>query len=214
MFSRLVVILFLYSSCVTPRKHFEYLDHGTYTVKNDSLFKVTVVNEGDSSFVQSQKQVLVSLNSFLNQHRARTIFRRGSLDVDVFTTPFKYRAARGEVPAQLNTTFNGGFYFGYRRDHYIFHTRSNNANRKFGYGAGGFFGLGSVFINPTFVQNNINFEYDAFALSYGFAVTGGYGRLNSGIALGFDFLTDMNKNFWIYEYKPWIGVVFGISLNE
>ncbi|WP_157766391.1 hypothetical protein [Pedobacter ginsengisoli] len=32
-------------------------------------------------------------------------------------------------------------------------------------------------------------------------------------SLGLDMLTDKNRTNWIYQGKPWVGILFGITLN-
>ncbi|MBX9852704.1 MAG: hypothetical protein K2X86_13240 [Cytophagaceae bacterium] len=38
-------------------------------------------------------------------------------------------------------------------------------------------------------------------------------KFNAGLALGFGYLTDHNNDIWIYQNKPWIGVLAGLNLN-
>src|SRR5690349_3076445 len=46
------------------------------------------------------------------------LFRKNSFDLDILTIPFKYRPAVDGFPRQLNATFNGAFFLGYRSDLY------------------------------------------------------------------------------------------------
>ena len=84
---------------------------------------------------------------------------------------------------------------------------------KTGFGFGGFIGAGSVFINPKFMDNAIDYEYDALAFDYGIAVLFGVRNFSTGLSLGFDFLTDKNRNNWVYQHQPWIGIFIGLNLN-
>ena len=40
-----------------------------------------------------------------------------------------------------------------------------------------------------------------------------YSSINTGIAVGTDGLLDKYSKNWIYQNKPWIGILAGINLN-
>jgi len=54
-------------------------------------------------------------------------------------------------------------------------------------------------------------EYDGIVFQKGVSVFATYENMSVGIALGFDNLMDHNKGIWIYNNKPWIGIVIGIA---
>ena len=54
----------------------------------------------------------------LSDQQSKLVLFKPSFDFDIFTTPFKFRPAIAGIPQQLNTNFNGSFYFGYRMDKY------------------------------------------------------------------------------------------------
>ncbi|MFC3562630.1 hypothetical protein [Pedobacter jamesrossensis] len=82
-----------------------------------------------------------------------------------------------------------------------------------GYGYGAFFGVGSVTMNPFVSQDKIDYEFDGFVLQGGMAGIYDAKKFSIGLALGTDFLMDKNKGDWIYQGKPWLGMVFGLQLN-
>ena len=41
----------------------------------------------------------------------------------------------------------------------------------------------------------------------------GLKTLTVGFGVGWDYLTDRDKNIWIYQNKPWIGLTLGLNLN-
>lgn len=45
----------------------------------------------------------------------------------------------------------------------------------------------------------------------GFSVFGTYENMSVGFAIGFDNLIGHDKSIWIYNQKPWIGLVLGIA---
>lgn len=217
----LASLVLLTASCSTEHRAFSRtLPDGQYRIKENAQWKkVVVYNDEDTThLVFDTAAPHVHLADYLYTH-AEQMFVRHSLDLDVFSTPVKLRFAQKEVPRQLNAQINGNFYMGYRTDRYLYGKREpvrgkvQRYRHRVGYGGGAFLGLGSVFINPTFLQDAIPYEYDGVVLSYGAAVLVGYGNINTGLCLGFDFLTDRYRSHWIYQNKPWLGVTIGINLN-
>lgn len=145
--------------------------------------------------------------------------KKVSQDIDLFVVPFKIRPSQKGFPSQLNANFNTSLYLGFRKDYYKIFSATNFKNstrRKIyrnGFGTGCFVGLSNVQMNPWVTQNQINYEYDGFAMSYGISAIYGVQKFTAGIALGYDYLTDKNKNLWIYQNRPWVGVLIGLNLN-
>ncbi len=144
--------------------------------------------------------------------------KRVTFDLDVLTVPFKIRPSTAGFPEQLNANFDAAMYFGRRVDRFTIETTrrgrtSKTRLRGTGYGYGGFLGVGSEAVNPYVTRNRIDYEYDGFVLNGGVAGIYDAKRFNLGLALGADFLVDRNRHDWIYQGKPWIGVLFGINLN-
>lgn len=141
------------------------------------------------------------------------------LDVDVFTLPFKIRPAREGVPPQLNSNFNAAAYLGRRLDVYRFQTRRiapgiiQRQLREQGFGYGLFAGLGSTVINPFVTRDQVTTEYEGLLVHAGLASIYDTRVFNVGLAVGVDHLMDPNRRHWIYQRKPWFGVLFGLNLN-
>jgi hypothetical protein len=143
---------------------------------------------------------------------------RNTFDIDVLTVPFKIRPSVQGFPEQLTANFDAALYIGRRRDNYeISNVRSKGGSKLqltgVGYGYGGFIGLGSVTMNPFVTNQAIDYEYDGFVVNGGFAGIYDAKKFNIGLAIGADFLVDKNRRNWIYQGKPWLGVLFGINLN-
>jgi hypothetical protein len=149
----------------------------------------------------------------------RQVFSSSGFDLDVITIPFKYRFRVNEFPHQLNTNPNASLYFGFRTDYYRLMYLPNaisqykRTTRHYGLTAGFFSGFGATAVNPYVTDNAIGLEYDGVVWSNGIAVSLGIDYLNLGIALGWDRLLDRNRVFWIYQQKPYVGLVLGINLN-
>ncbi|GAB3248765.1 hypothetical protein GCM10027347_05400 [Larkinella harenae] len=146
-------------------------------------------------------------------------FRRTEVDVDVFTIPFKIRPARAHLPAQLNSNFNAALYVGRRTDLYNYRWKTVSPSfavrqlqsRGFGYGL--FAGIGSTSISDFVLRRPIGVEYEGVVLDAGVAAIYDARVFNVGIALGVDHLLDVNRRNWIYQQRPWFGVLFGLNLN-
>jgi hypothetical protein len=145
-------------------------------------------------------------------------FRKGTLDVDVMTIGFKYRPIQPTLPQQLNTNFNGNLFLGYRVDRFQIHFEKTPAGevkvqRHRAFTLGVFGGIGSTAVNPWTTDNRISDEYDGFIFSRGLAAMVGINNLTVGAAVGWDFLKGRDRNVWIYQNKPWIGLAVGLNLN-
>jgi hypothetical protein len=146
-------------------------------------------------------------------------FNKHSFDVDFLTMPLKYRPARAGVPRQLNTNLNGALYLGYRTDKFSlgYHKSplsiAERTINHYGFSLGGFTGLGNTAINPTTTNNTLNTEYDGIVWIKGMSGIIAINNFTLGISLGFDHLLDKNRQVWVYEGKPWLGLAFGLNLN-
>ena len=78
---------------------------------------------------------------------------------------------------------------------------------------GGFGGLGSAFISPWTTNYRTTDEYDGLVLSRGLAFMVGINSLTVGLGVGWDYLTDRDKDIWIYQNKPWYGITLGLNIN-
>lgn len=140
-------------------------------------------------------------------------------DVDVFTLPFKIRPARAPLPLQLNTQFNAALYLGRRLDFYHLSSPGRRpgrppAVRDLGFGYGLFAGLGAAVINPDVTnQRAAVAEYEGMVAHAGAAFIYDARVFNIGLALGADHLFGPDGRHWIYQHKPWVGVLFGLDLN-
>jgi hypothetical protein len=83
--------------------------------------------------------------------------------------------------------------------------------RHTGFDFGLFAGIGISPINPTVTENNTMQEYDGIVFQKGFSAFATYENMSLGLAVGFDNLLDNNKSIWIYNNKPWFGIILGIA---
>jgi len=219
----LLSICFL-SSCATIQNNAKYqLADGNYKLKIDGRkYDSYVENSTDSIIIYN---LATSISTSLPQQTSVFIplqqrFITPSFDIDILTALFKIRPNSNHVlPTQLNANFNGNIYVGRRTDIYQVHYKKspvNTYNRQinhFGFSAGFFLGVGNTAMTPSTTNNGISSEYDGLVLQKGIAGIIAVNKLTIGLSVGFDNLLDSNKKSWIYNNKPWYGLMLGLNLN-
>lgn len=154
----------------------------------------------------------------LRPHESVRLLHR-SFDLDIFSIPFKALPPRQGLPVQLNTNFNVALYVGRRLDFYRFTSRRLTPFRptpfirSTGFGYGLFGGLGSSIITPDVTRQRATTSYEGFTLHAGAAVIYDARLLNLGLAVGTDHLLGADGRSWVYQHRPWVGVLFGLDLN-
>lgn len=144
-------------------------------------------------------------------------FVRTSADVDLSTVLIKYRPPAGDVPLQIGAHVNGVGYIGFRKDYFRLKSSVSELNefstrvRHIGFDAGIFAGLGITPVNPTVTLNRTIQEYEGMVFQKGVSIFATYESLSVGLALGFDNLIGQDRKIWIYNQKPWLGLVLGIA---
>ena len=56
-------------------------------------------------------------------------------------------------------------------------------------------------------------DYEGLVLHGGIAAIYDARAFNIGLAMGIDQLLGPDGSYWIYQNKPWFGVLFGLDLN-
>jgi hypothetical protein len=177
---------------------------------------VDVYEDTDSISVipyQNKDGVLKSVNSSTEQ-----FFLKRGIDFDLLVAPFKYRPSSFGFPRQLTNDFNGDFFIGYRFDRFRVHYSKTPAGlvKQIHHRAmtiGSFGGFGSSFISPWTTNYRTTDEYSALVLTRGVSLMFGVNKLTVGLGVGFDYLTDRDKNIWIYQNKTWYSTIVSINLN-
>lgn len=216
--SCLLAAIALFSSCGSVRKStkYQFSDDVYYFRHEGSSYQKTwvYINE-DSIRILSYTDPEQVITPRRNEDQ---FFLKRSFDIDVTTVGFKYRPAEINIPRQLTTDFNGNVYLGYRLDRFRVKHRKTPFGTKTSFGhrgitAGVLGGIGSAAITPWTTNSMTTDEYTGFVLTRGFAVMIGVNDLTVGIGVGWDYLTDRDKDIWVYQNKPWYGLVIGLNLN-
>ncbi|WP_139924855.1 hypothetical protein [Hymenobacter sp. DG01] len=190
------------------------------TVGKERAFYVEQTHDSLTFVSQPETQATPQRFGYALNRGHHVILLDRKFDLDVFTIPFKARPPQGSVPVQLNTNFNAALYLGRRLDFYHVNSRSLLAGRHepqirtVGLGYGVFTGLGSTIINPDVTNQQTRVaEYEGFVVHAGAAAIYDARIFNLGLAIGADQLLGPDGRHWIYQRKPWFGVLFGLDLN-
>lgn len=145
-------------------------------------------------------------------------FSKKSLDIDITSILLKYRPAIYGLPQQLTTDLNIAFYAGWRHDQYKITTMKDPLGNRYskisslGYDFGIFAGPGTTPVNPYTTLNIIDYDYSGMIMQTGFAGFLESDMASFGVAVGWDYLLNRDRNDWIYQNKPWIGFIVGVAL--
>lgn len=159
-----------------------------------------------------------SVNNSVKSADAHTYWQN-SFDIDFLTIPIKFRPSTQSFPRQFSNHINGVIYLGYRNDTYRLSYNKNpvgSISQKithYGISAGFITGIGATTMNPWVTNNQISIEYDGLIWSKGVAIVMGLDKFTFGLVGAVDHLLDGNRNFWIYQGKPYIGLAVGLNLN-
>jgi hypothetical protein len=208
------------------------LEDGFYIQKSDGVTQKVYIDNDETGIKVYDVRVTDGqwridtthpINTYGNEIIAgsMTTFRQASFDLDFLTIPLKFRPSRATVPSQLNANLNGALFAGYRIDRYYLSSAKtplglNSSERNvnhFAMSFGAFSGFGNTAITHTTTANMIVPEYDGIVWSSGVAGIVAVNNVTVGLAIGLDHLLDKNRNVWIYQNRPWLGLSFGLNLN-
>jgi hypothetical protein len=187
-------------------------------VDDDSVNVYQVTGEGREKYVDTSRFQKACISIVMpGDYLYNATFVRNSFDIDLTTALLKYRPPQKDVPGQLSANLNAAIYAGLRKDY--FHIKSkyspvkklHSGIKHFGFDAGFFAGIGITPVNYTVTNYQVDLEYDGLVFEKGIAVYFGIDFLTFGFSLGFDSLLDENHKYWVYNQKPWIGLMLGIA---
>ncbi len=225
----LLASIILISSCSTLEKaSLHGFNSGYYKLDSGNKTKrvyVDVTEEKIDVYNQSKKQIdketylSIPLKNSDSLQTSPLKFRKQSLDIDLTTILVKFRPTEFGVPSQLSSDLNISMYAGWRHDNYFLKSKTDPLGRthvKFsnlGFDYGIFAGIGTSPVDPFTTDNRTSNEYSGMILQTGIAGFVESHIASFGLALGWDYLLNRDREIWIYNNKPWIGFIVGIALN-
>lgn len=224
------MIVGFFTSCSTLEKASVHgLVSGSYTLKtkNKNTRKVYVDVAGEKMDIYDQTNhqpeiqpfLTISLNNADSLLPERMVFKKQSLDIDLTSVLLKYRPSVYGLPPQLTTDLNLAIYAGWRHDSYYLSDKKDPLGRNsrsiynFGYDFGIFAGPGTTLLNPFTTMNKSSDEYNGMIIQAGIAGFIESNMASFGFAVGNDYLLNRDRKIWIYQNKPWVGLIVGIALN-
>jgi len=147
----------------------------------------------------------------------KACFINKSVNIDLTSIIFKSRSSMDDVPNQFSADLDVAIYAGFRKDFYKIVSPAHPLHEEkssimqIGFDLGVFAGIGSSPVNPTVTNNKISQEYDAMIFQKGIAGFISINKMSFGLAVGFDNLIDKNRSSWIYNQKPYLGLIISVS---
>ena len=219
-------ILFAATGCGTLQKATTHgLSDGSYRIASDQGTKPVYISvTEDSMAIYDLKGDARSHNSAIffhfDQDHLPLKLSKSGLDFDIATILFKYRFKTNTLPAQVNSNLNLAGYLGYKKEFFRFTSRKTPDGRfkthrlHYSFDAGLFTGIGATTMNASTTNGFLTTEYDGMIWQNGAAGFIGFDIFTFGIGVGFDTLLDSNRKTWIYNGKPWIGLMIGLTLQN
>ncbi len=193
-------------------------EHVYAVVNEDSIISYRAKDKG--SLLQDSLVVLKLRPSPEHPVTSNFLLMKTGFDFDITTVLFKYRFNTQTLPPQLNANLNLAGYLGYKKEFFRFRDaikpdkQHKSVLNYYTIDAGFFTGFGSTPINASTTAGHLQTEYDGMIWQNGVATFVGWGIFTFGIGAGFDTLLDSNRKNWIYNGKPWMGLLIGLTLSN
>jgi hypothetical protein len=188
-------------------------------VEEEKITMHPVTKSREGWVADTTKSSVLNLVAPVSGSKKPITFTARSFDLDIISILIKYRPSIQGFPNQLNSDFNAAGFIGHRSDLYILSFDKDPLNaykrrmRHFAYSIGFFAGIGATAMSPFVTNDHVPYEYDGVVFTKGVAGLVGIGNLTFGATVGLDNLLDKNKQWWIYQSKPWVGFTIGLNLN-
>jgi hypothetical protein len=230
LYGLLIVIL---SGCVSVGKIGRHdFDSGFYKLKvqgaatsrvyaeviEDSIIVYPVNSTGRKEFPNTSSSSGIKISRIkTDNYYYKASFINKSVNIDLTSIIFKSRSSMDDVPNQFSADLDVAIYAGFRKDFYKIVSpahplhEENSSIMQIGFDLGVFAGIGSSPVNPTVTNNKISQEYDAMIFQKGIAGFISINKMSFGLAIGFDNLIDKNRSSWIYNQKPYLGLIISVS---
>jgi hypothetical protein len=220
-------------SCASLRKVTQHdFDSGYYKLKTpeadpskvyvnvieDSIVVYKAGNDGNKNFPDTSSLTGIRISKVNpGNFFYKSCFTSNSFAADLTSVLFKYRHPRDDVPGQFSSDLNFAVYMGVRKDFYNIISpayplkEKKSYIRQIGFNLGLYAGIGTTPVNPTVTNDIISQEYDAMVFQKGIAGFISFEKMSVGVSVGFDTLLDKAKSSWIYNQKPYLGLIISVS---
>ena len=143
--------------------------------------------------------------------------------LQALTIPFKYNfKINDSILSKASADFNIGAAFGFKitkNKYRKFYTRQdgtdsplNDYTTNWSFTPGIFLAPSVIEVDSALTGGKVNMDRDVIGLTFGAFFVVGYNDFNFGLSLGFDKTFGQGPSAWIYNGKPWIGLVFAFDV--
>lgn len=143
--------------------------------------------------------------------------------LQTLTIPLKIRPGiktnvvyKDTFPGTVETAVNFGLSFGWKGTYNVYNYKKNSLGlntNKYSLAAGALFSIGSVSLDKTNTRDKvITYSRKAATLSPGAFIAFGFNSVHIGGAIGIDIATGDNCTQWVYNQKPWYGIIFALDI--
>lgn len=144
-------------------------------------------------------------------------YRTSGIAIQTLGIPFKFRGSINDtLPRQVETGFSGTLSVAWKFNWNVFRPEKNYLGKNtntISLALGIIpIGLGTVTLKKENTFSEIVLPRTALVYSNGAFVMFGVNNINFGIAGGFDWATGPEASKWMYQKKPWAGIVVGFDI--
>lgn len=189
---------------------------GSWKIKQQ---KVYLIDSSDINIYFADTNLILPISATENKITHPQKLHKQSFDLDVVYIPVKLRFQQDTIPTQISSNLNAQIYLGLRWDFSNLSYQKLMSNRwllqkkHFAISTGLVFGVGGTSISYYNTKNKYSGQYDGIVLTSGVSTILAYKNLTFGGSLCIDQLTNQHKNVWIYQKKPYFGLVVGLNIN-
>ncbi|MCE7059215.1 hypothetical protein [Dyadobacter sp. CY343] len=190
---------------------------GFYTTKNGKgATPIDPSESGKYYYVFEKRKDLTSAPLYVERFSYR------QFEFGAATMPLKYRFARTktmdngrkvDVPADVTTEVNVGFYTGVKWGNSSFYSDTKRSGEHLAFMASIFTGPIKISLAADTLDNTIKKNSNQLGWQFGLGGWLGIKKIELGFFGGVDFPLSKEGRKWDYAYKPWIGFGIGYKLG-
>lgn len=201
---------------------FEIEQEASYRLADHYLYKDILNKKGKPNLLENLIKKGVSNISEAGLEFSKSITLKYSDHKPTFQTltiPFKLRGETSGLASTVSTGVNVGLAYGYQWNYISVEPIYSNTDfkmkgydkKKTSFTAAPFLGLTTIALTPKNTEETIESDKTVMGISFGGTSVFSFNKLNLGLAIGLDYGFSDSKN-WVYQGKPWVGIVFGLDI--